>query len=100
MDDAIDRGGFLVMPVNPFIMGRMLESLNELKPISTEAKNDRAIALVEELEHRSDRSVEKETLLDFLLTLIEKFESEHYPIPAGLRVRWCGIGWRLGIWGW
>ena len=29
MDDTIDRGGFFVMPVNPFVMGRlMLESLN------------------------------------------------------------------------
>ena len=63
MGDAIDLDGLLVMPVNPFIMGRMLESLNELKPISTEAKNDRAIALVEELEHRSDRSLEEKTLL-------------------------------------
>ena len=53
------------------------------KPIATEMENDRAIALAEELEHRSDRSIEEETLLDLLLTLIEKFESEHYPIPAG-----------------
>ena len=53
------------------------------KSIATEAENDRAIVLAEELEHRSDRSLEEETLLDLLLTLIEKFEADHYPIPAG-----------------
>ena len=57
--------------------------LYQPKSIATEAENDRAIALAEELEHRSDRSLEEETLLDLLLTLIEKFEMDHYPIPAG-----------------
>ena len=57
--------------------------LYQPKSIATEAENDRAIALAEELEHRSDRSLEEETLLDLLLTLIEKFETDHYPIPAG-----------------
>ena len=53
------------------------------KPIATEAENDRAIALAEELEHRPNRSLEEETLLDLLLTLIEKFETGHYLIPVG-----------------
>ncbi|KAM3116318.1 helix-turn-helix domain-containing protein [Phormidesmis sp. 146-33] len=52
------------------------------KPIMTEAENDHAIALAQELEHRSTRS-EEETFLELLITLIEKFEAEHYPIPAG-----------------
>lgn len=53
------------------------------KPIATEAENDRTIALAQELEHRPTRSLEEETFLELLMTLIEKFEAEHYPIPTG-----------------
>ena len=40
-------------------------------------------ALAQELEHRPTRSLEEETFLELLITLIEKFEAEHYPIPTG-----------------
>lgn len=53
------------------------------KPIATVAENDRAIALAQELEHRSPRTVEEEVFLELLLVLIEKFEEENYPIPTG-----------------
>ena len=53
------------------------------KPIATEAENDAAIALACELEHRPMRSPEEELFLELLITLIEKFEAETYPIPAG-----------------
>ena len=53
------------------------------KPISTEAENDDAIALAQELEHRPMRTPEEDLFLELLITLIEKFESENYPIPAG-----------------
>jgi HTH-type transcriptional regulator/antitoxin HigA len=53
------------------------------KPIATEAENEAAIALASELEHRPTRSVEEELFLELLITLIEKFEAENYPIPAG-----------------
>ncbi|WP_332983886.1 helix-turn-helix domain-containing protein [Microcoleus sp. A003_D6] len=53
------------------------------KPIATEAENEAAIALARELEHRPGRSLESELFLELLITLIEKFESENYPIPAG-----------------
>lgn len=53
------------------------------KPIATEAENDRAIALAQDLEHRSSRSPEEEVFLELLITLIEKFEAENYPVPAG-----------------
>jgi HTH-type transcriptional regulator / antitoxin HigA len=52
------------------------------KPIATEAENDRAIALAQELEHRPVRTLEEETFLELLVTLIEKFEADNYPIPA------------------
>lgn len=53
------------------------------KPIATEAENDAAIALACELEHRPMRSLEEDIFLELLITLIEKFEAENYPIPAG-----------------
>jgi HTH-type transcriptional regulator / antitoxin HigA len=52
------------------------------KIITTEAENDTAIALAEELAHRDPKSLEEEALLELLITLIEKFENEHYPIPV------------------
>lgn len=52
------------------------------KPIATEAENDAAIALAQELEHRPMRTPEEELFLELLITLIEKFENENYPIPA------------------
>jgi HTH-type transcriptional regulator / antitoxin HigA len=53
------------------------------KPIATEAENDAAIALARELEYREARALEEELFLELLITLIEKFEAENYPIPAG-----------------
>jgi len=51
------------------------------KVIKTEVENERAISLAEELDCRSHRTPEEESLLELLLLLIEKFEEEHYPIP-------------------
>jgi HTH-type transcriptional regulator / antitoxin HigA len=53
------------------------------KPITTEVENDRAITLAQELEHRSPRTVEESVFLELLVTLIEKFEAEQYPISVG-----------------
>lgn len=33
------------------------------------------------MEHKSDRTPEEDTLLTLLVTLIEKFEEEHYLLP-------------------
>jgi HTH-type transcriptional regulator / antitoxin HigA len=53
------------------------------KVIETEAENDRAIAFASELEHKANRSLEEDAILELLVTLIEKFEEENYPIPSG-----------------
>ncbi len=53
------------------------------KVIETEAENDRAIELVQELEHKANRSLEEDAILELLVTLIEKFENENYVIPQG-----------------
>jgi HTH-type transcriptional regulator / antitoxin HigA len=50
------------------------------KPIATEAENEAAIALAQNLEHLAQRTPEEDLFLELLITLIEKFEREHYPI--------------------
>jgi HTH-type transcriptional regulator/antitoxin HigA len=52
------------------------------KVIETKEENEAAIALALELEHR-DRTPEEDALLELLVTLIEKFEQEHYPMSEG-----------------
>ncbi|PSB01407.1 helix-turn-helix domain-containing protein [Merismopedia glauca] len=48
------------------------------KLIKTEAENERALAIVEELMHRPNLSLEEDELYSLLVTLIEKFEREYY----------------------
>jgi HTH-type transcriptional regulator / antitoxin HigA len=61
------------------------ELLSQYQPklIRTEAENEQALAIAEELMHRPDRSLEENELYDLLITLIEKFEQEHYLPGAG-----------------
>jgi HTH-type transcriptional regulator / antitoxin HigA len=51
------------------------------KVIQSEEENEAAIALATELEHRANLTTEESALLDLLVTLIEQYEAEHYPIP-------------------
>ena len=56
------------------------ELLSKYQPklIRTEAENAKALAIVEELMHRPERSLEENELYELLITLIEKFEEEYY----------------------
>ncbi|MFB2837648.1 helix-turn-helix domain-containing protein [Floridanema evergladense] len=45
--------------------------------IKTEAENEKALGIVEDLMHRK-RTLEEDELYQLLVTLIEKFEQEHY----------------------
>ena len=47
------------------------------KLIKTEAENDHALAIVENLMHR-ERTTEENEFYQLLITLIEKFEQEYY----------------------
>jgi HTH-type transcriptional regulator/antitoxin HigA len=58
----------------------VLLSKYQPKVIETETENEDAIFCAEELEHKSDRTPEEDTLLTLLVTLIEKFEQEQYPL--------------------
>jgi HTH-type transcriptional regulator/antitoxin HigA len=67
---------------NPESYGKLLAEYQP-KTITTEVENEQAIALALTLEHRPNRTTEEEMLLELLVTLIEKFEETHYPIPQG-----------------
>jgi len=56
------------------------EFLSQYQPkiIRTEAENEKALAIVEELMHRRDRTPEEDELYELLIALIEKFEQEYY----------------------
>lgn len=49
------------------------------KLIKTEAENEQALAIVEDLMHRK-RTPEENEIYQLLITLIEKFEQEHYQL--------------------
>lgn len=63
-----------------FNSGKYSELLSQYQPrlIRTEADNEQALKIVEELMHRPDRSPEEDELYDLLIVLIEKFEQEFY----------------------
>jgi HTH-type transcriptional regulator/antitoxin HigA len=63
-----------------FNSSKYSELLSQYQPklIRTEAENERALEIVEELMHRPDRSPEESELYDLLIVLIEKFEQEFY----------------------
>lgn len=56
------------------------ELLSQYQPkiIRTEAENEKALAIVEELMHRRERTPEEDELYELLIALIEKFEQEYY----------------------
>ncbi len=67
--------------------GSVCNALYDWYRVASKAKwknlNDRAIELAQELEHKANRSLEEDAILELLVTLIEKFEDENYPIPEG-----------------
>ncbi|NEO69040.1 transcriptional regulator [Moorena sp. SIO3H5] len=48
------------------------------KMIKTEEDNEKALAFVEELMHRPQRTPEEDQMYELLITLIEKFEQDYY----------------------
>ena len=51
------------------------------KPIVSYEDYEASIALAEEMDHRDSLTPEEDVLLELLVTLIEKYESVHEPIP-------------------
>ena len=56
------------------------ELLINYKPkiIRNEEENEKLLAIVEELMHRSNRSIEENEPYELLIILVEKFEQKHY----------------------
>lgn len=48
------------------------------KLITTEAENEQALTVIEELMHKGNRTPEEEELYKLLILLVEKFEQEYY----------------------
>jgi len=76
----------MTLTINPESYAQLLAKYQP-KVIETEAENDRAIALAQELEHKANRSLEEDAILELLVTLIEKFEDKNYPISEGTPLR-------------
>jgi HTH-type transcriptional regulator / antitoxin HigA len=72
----------MTLTINPESYALLLVKYQP-KVIETEEENDRAISLAMELEHKAHRTLEEDAILELLVTLIEKFENEQYPIPEG-----------------
>ena len=75
-------GGKMTLTINPSDYAQLLAKYQP-KVIESEAENERAIALAQELEHQANRSLEEDAILELLITLIEKFEDENYPLDEG-----------------
>lgn len=54
----------------------------QIQGVTTEEECDRALSIVESLLAEENLSPEKEQILRLLVTLIEKFEDEHYQLAA------------------
>ena len=50
------------------------------KVITNDEENEQAIIIAEELAHKTNRTTEESALYELLITLIEKYESEQYPM--------------------
>jgi HTH-type transcriptional regulator/antitoxin HigA len=72
----------MTLTTNPESYAQLLAKYQP-KVIETEAENDRAVALAQELEYKANRTLQEDAILELLVTLIEKFENEQYPIPSG-----------------
>ncbi|MEM8720457.1 MAG: transcriptional regulator [Cyanobacteria bacterium P01_G01_bin.39] len=72
----------MTLTINPESYAQLLAKYQP-KVIESEAENDRAIELAQELEHKANRSNEEDAILELLVIIIEKFEDENHPIPEG-----------------
>ena len=71
----------MTLTFNPEVYKELL-SRHLPKAIKTEEENEKALAVVEELMHRNNRTPEEDELYELLIFLIEKFERSFYPQEA------------------
>lgn len=77
----IQEVGKMTLTLNKSEYGALLADIQP-RIITTEEENDRALGIVESLLAEKNLSLEKEQILRLLVSLIEKFEDEHYQLAA------------------
>ena len=77
----IQEVGKMTLTLNKLEYGTLLADIQP-QVITTEEENDRALSIVESLLAEDNLSPEKEQILRLLVSLIEKFEDEHYQLAA------------------
>ncbi len=77
----IQEVGKMTLTLNKSEYGSLLADIQP-RVITTEQENDRALSFVESLLAEENLSPEKEQILRLLVSLIEKFEDEHYQLAA------------------
>ena len=71
----------MILTLNKSEYGALLADIQP-RVITTEEENDRTLKIVESLLAEENPSPEKEQILRLLVSLIEKFEDEHYQLAA------------------
>ena len=71
--------GKMTLTINPDLYGTLLAQYQP-RVIETDEENENVILLAEELSHKNALTPEETTLLQILITLIEKYEEDNYPI--------------------
>lgn len=73
----IETSGKMILTFNP---EKYQEILVKYQPklIKTESENEQALAIIEELMHKKNRTPEEDELYQLLILLVEKFEHQYY----------------------
>jgi HTH-type transcriptional regulator/antitoxin HigA len=71
----------MTLTFDGIVYGALLAEVQP-KVITSEEENDRYLEIVEKLMACQNRTPEQNALLKLLVTLIEDFEDEHYPLQA------------------
>ncbi len=77
----IRTGGKMTHTINRSVYSQLLAKVAP-KIIETETEYQTALTEIEKLLFNQNRTIEEEALYDLLVMLVEKYESENYPLDA------------------
>ena len=69
----------MTLTFNPETYAQLLAKYQP-KVITNDTENEQAILIAEELAHKTSRTSEESALYELLITLIEKYENDTYPM--------------------
>jgi HTH-type transcriptional regulator / antitoxin HigA len=75
----IEISGKMTLTFNPETYASLL-AMYKPKVIKNDEENEQIIELAEKLAHQPNRTSEESALYELLITLIEKYEDEQYPM--------------------